>query len=670
MSVREFVLANDSGNGDARARLRERLARNDMGPVVAESTGWVDWDRARILLGQPFDATRIALPKLYQMRRDPMLSFGLMFLKVPMVRSPWYVKCSDAQVADFVDHALRAIWGRLVFQFTNAYDFGYSAVVKRFYLGKPTWTYLDKEALAAGDSDPERKTWDRGVDALLWKPFVALRPEKVEPSWNASGEFNGIAQKGTKHPGVARGPGQPPVDIRLPWALWFTNGRDSEFNSMYGYPRTAPAYRYWWSYWFQWAQMDRSFERWADPPLMGYHPVSGIDDVTGQEVDYSGTMLDVLAKLRSGAAVSLPSTPVTGLLDERTTTLRAWEIKPLEHNVNFGAMRDWADYMDIQKLRALTIPEQALAEGRGGSSSRNVAEEFGQRLMEMQAVSMAELDDEVNRHVIPQLVALNFGPDAPEARKVTTGFDRRDTEAMREMMRLAGQRMTPDRFGADLRAVMEYLGIPVMAPGEIRAAMEREVIEAEKAPRPSIPARVNEAGTTELGQYYDGRERIELASRLMRDQDILELAERVFQLTGELKLTSERATGAVLEATQRALEATAEANEIAAEASERASRAAAEASGVAAMAAREAGESAAAAARDAAEAARESGAKAARAAKDSGAMAAEAVKSVGVVVEKALEASTARRIVHRRVERDDQGEIVGTTEWSEPIAEE
>jgi hypothetical protein len=90
-----------------------------------------------------FDVTKIPLDKLHQMRRDPIIAFALFFIKAQLMKARWVIECEDAQVAAFVDGALREIYASLVTQYLLKLDYGWSAVVKRFTLSKPDWTYID-----------------------------------------------------------------------------------------------------------------------------------------------------------------------------------------------------------------------------------------------------------------------------------------------------------------------------------------------------------------------------------------------------------------------------------------------------------------------------------------------------------------------------------------------
>jgi hypothetical protein len=468
----------------------------------------------RSTLGQPFDATRIPISKLEQMRRDPMIAFGLMFIKVFLARAPWYIKSTDARRAAFIDGALRDIYARFILQYSNSFDYGYSAMVKRFERKQPEWEYYDP-------SDPNGmpiKTWNSSADALVWKPFQALPPRFVYPAFNKAGEFNGFYIKPWGF-GANQFPfetGSQP-DVPLDWALWATNEKDSVFGSLWGYPRTGYSYRYWWAYWYRFGLADRAFEKWADPPVVAYHPAEIVfDQETGQKVNFNAEALALAEKLRSGANVSLPSTVVLGL-DERVTNVREWQLEQIETTANFDALGQSFEYLDVAKLRSLMVPEQAFLEGRGGTSSRNVASTLGDVFEEQQALVKQEIDDHLNRFVIPQLLEANFGPGGPSCRIVTTGFDAKDMETMRSIVQAFAQNAPGRLSSINFRELLDRLGIPLVN-ADAAAKQAEEIIQETVARGPQAqPAQGGPGGQAGVrpgasgkNLYYDARERIEL----------------------------------------------------------------------------------------------------------------------------------------------------------------
>jgi hypothetical protein len=501
--------AQSNGNDDASiARLKKRLSQNRTVSAEDSSMSWVRWQRQEDFLGQPFSVTKIPLTKLEQMSRDSMISLGLMYAKIPLVRAPWYIKCEDPKIAAFVDGSLRRIYGRFILAYCNSFNYGFSAIIKRFEVADNVpWTYVDN----SGEQPEEKPVWtDDVIKPLVWKEFLALNPRTVVPHWNASGDFAGIdlfpSVTGDYTTGSARFPFEPNsggvADIPLDWSLWATNEKDSVFGSLWGYPRIGYAYRYWWSYWYRYGLADRAFEKWADPPIVVRHPTEvGLDTASGENVDYGAEALGLAEKVRSGANVSLPSDPVTGI-DDRITNMRQWEIDTIKTEVEFDALNVAFEYLDVQKLRSVLVPEQAIIEGKGGSSSRNVAQVFGDLFQEFQAVTMEEIDWHINRYMIPQLVEANFGPNAPIVEKITTGFDPADAEAIQALL-VGIANKGDDPLPIDQRKALEKLGVPTLSIDEQNKQIQKAADAAEAALPPAVPgvpgkqATVNQAGLYE-----------------------------------------------------------------------------------------------------------------------------------------------------------------------------
>lgn len=522
----------EGGDRDVRNRLTRRLSQERRPTTQTSSGSWINWNYASEVLGQPFDVQRIPISKLEQMRRDPMLAFGLTFVKVPLIRAPWLIKSSDPQRAAFIDNALRKIYARFIMAYTNAFDFGFSPMIKRFELTRPQWQYMDKE------SGQEKDVWDKGVDALTWKPFLALSPRGATPHWNSKGEFSGIDFAPSGGVGAFGMSGFSPsssasgkvADIPLDWALWATNEKDSVFGSLWGYPRIGYAYRYWWSYWHKFTLADRAFERWADPPVIVYHPADdGIDD-EGNLIDLGDEALAVAEQLRSGANVSFPSMVVRGYADDRPTSVREWTAEQMETKSNFEALNQTFEYLDVQKLRSVMVPEQALVEGKGGSSSRNVAETFGDIFQAAQSVVMQEIDDHINRYMIPQLLEANFGPGGATCEKITTGFDPQDLDTMRTIITAVANKEGVFDLPVDMRELLERLGLPLLSHAASERDFEQRLERMEKiqpilappAPEPTAPT-TGTAGVNAEGKYYRGQERIDLSGWIIERVDELPL---------------------------------------------------------------------------------------------------------------------------------------------------
>ena len=466
-----------------------RLVQDRSPSVRSASSRWVGWGNVAKVLGQPFDSTRIPLSKLMQMRRDPMIAFALSYCKVPLVRAPFLIECARPDVAAAVDELLRKIYGRYILAHCNDFDFGYSPMVKRFAYGHIDATYVK----LSGQSKKEVPAWpDSEVQPVVWRNFVPLHPQRVTPRWSPSGSFAGIdimpAVGETGFSSLGRTNNDKPPDIPIGFALWTTNERDAEFNSIWGYPRIGYAYRYWWSYWYRFALADRAFERFADPAIQVYHPTDVIDDVTGQETAYQAKALQIGEDIRSGATVAMPNTVKEAMDGSAIASMREWEVHQVEGKSDFSALNQAFEYLDTQKVRSVLVPEQALMEGRGGTSSRNVAATFGETFFQSLAVKKEEIDFHLNTYVIPQLVQQNWGPGIP-CRISSKGFDSRDFDAMKQIVQLIGQ-SDPSGLPVDIREVLDQLGIPLKSIDEINAEMQ----QASKVAAETLPPQTNNEG--------------------------------------------------------------------------------------------------------------------------------------------------------------------------------
>lgn len=466
-------------------RVRASVTKKEQAPSSRVQSLFGNWKDVSDQLGSPFEVERIPLSKLRQMRRDPMLGFGLSFIKTPHVRAKWFINAKDsagpnAQIAAHLDHDLRRIYPSFVTQNTNMLDFGFQAIAKRFEFRQPAGTYVQIDPNTG--EQQELPIWNQGnIEPVAWKPFIALRPEGVEPMWNKQGEFDGILYSPsdvntalgitTSAGGTGGSDQESGYKIDLQHALWVTNERDATFGSVYGYPRLGYAYRYWWSYWFRWAIADRAFERKADPSVLVRYPEGYfIDSLTGEETSYQEYALEMGSRMRSGGVIALPSEPFEDA--NGRGTVRQWDIDFTKDAVNFEPFDKSFEYLDVQKIRSLFIPEQAFLEGKGGTSSRNVAAEMGNAFLESQAVLSVQIQENINRYLIPQWLAVNypeFSQAGGTAEIIIQGFADEDTEFMRQLVQLLGQQ----EAGAkeiiklvDLQKVLEDRGTPIVAWAE------------------------------------------------------------------------------------------------------------------------------------------------------------------------------------------------------------
>lgn len=510
------------------ARLREQLLR-DQAPSARKRANYYSLDVLQARLGSPYTARKLPLSTLYEMRTDAILRFAQLSSLVQLFTAKWRIESGSARKAQFIDHALRRILGRWIMQAYESWNFGWASLVKEFGLMMPSWSFVDKDAPGGPRLAP---VWDGAPDvpALVWEPFVPLRPENVSPVYSESGSFNGIALKagygGYGIPTVDILPidvlsdggkateGQQKVD--LDHSLWLVNERDGQFGSPWGFPRLGYAHKFWRASEMTLGILNRSVERKGDPTIIVSYPQGKSRDLDGAEVDNQEVAFRIGELARSGSVLVIPS-EVWGEDQGTSNQTQKWRVETLKFDEQFDKLREVLSYLDVMKFRSMQVSELSLAEGSGGTSSRNVAGETSQRTAEVQIFSQTEWDEVINKYMIPQLADVNFPElrDEP-ARKVTQAFGEDEAQLAAELLRSYAN-ADPTALPMDLPAMLERFQIDALE-GEQLAAWERRMIkqaeESKPAPAPAKPSTngaSGAAGTTDTGFYYDPPERIELA---------------------------------------------------------------------------------------------------------------------------------------------------------------
>jgi hypothetical protein len=486
----------------------------EQAPTLAElSPDQNTWQQFGTQLGPPFDSERVTLAQCRQIRKDPMVAFGMHYRKVPLVRAEWHIDARDnngpnPQVAAFTDSALRKIYARLILQRELCRDFGYQGMVKRFLFQNPGGMWIDPT-----QTDPTqalKPSWDEGeVLPIIWKAPVALRPETAVPTFDDStGEFTGIAYtapqgtRTTKKAGkkTSGGANQGIQQIDIYHAYWAVNQKDDEHGSMYGYPLTGFARDYWWSYRFLFMMANRAYERLALPPILAYHPEgSTLVDAEAQEYRPNWEIaLEAAERLRSNAVAAVPSTMATAGLDA-STTQREWDFKFMETPYEaLTVFNERFNYLNVMKLRSVWVPELAfVGNGVGGNSAGNIAEQMSQVFDESMALAMDEIDEEINRLWIPQLLAINF-PDfinnGGVAKKVSHGFKPEDVEFYKQIIQLLGQTNPEVLAQVDLVEIFRRINTPLKNPEALETERAKLVQQSLAAQAPVVPPVAGQIG--------------------------------------------------------------------------------------------------------------------------------------------------------------------------------
>lgn len=231
------------------------------------------------------------------------------------------------------------------------------------------------------------------------------------------------------------------------------------------------------SYWYRWALADRAFENTVDPTKIVYFPTE-IDEFLDPDADPESVVqrmrdraLRVGESARSGATVALPGDYVEGP-DGRPTTARKWQLSYLEGQQHFADLDASFNHLEILKLRAWMVPEQAFLEGHGGSSSRLVATQLGEVYQESQQLLADRYDRQTNEDMVRQFIEVNF-PDraGTPCRKVTKGLGAIDAQILQQVLTLVGQ-VRGNFLPVNMRKLLEQMGLPLLSKKEWEQEMK------------------------------------------------------------------------------------------------------------------------------------------------------------------------------------------------------
>ena len=239
--------------------------------------------------------------------------------------------------------------------------------------------------------------------------------------------------------------------------------------------------------------------------MLIYHPDGEfIDENTGERLNYAEYAISMGERMRSGGVIALPSEVYED--NNGRGTLRQWEMEFTSDATNFDPFDASFDYLDVQKLRSLWIPEQAFLEGKGGTSSRNVAHELGDSFVESQAVLAAQLVETINRWVIPQWLAVNypeFITGGGSAEFIMQGFADEDIEFVKQVIQLIGQQ---DQGAmeilklTDLKKVLQDAGMPIASVAEQTRRSQELAQAAQAALPPAVTGQAGPGGTVGVTQ--------------------------------------------------------------------------------------------------------------------------------------------------------------------------
>ena len=427
-----------------------------------------------------FNPDNVTLRDRLRMRQDNMIKMGLHYSKAPMITADYDFICDDPQIRAAVKEAYDQIHVSLMRGALNKYDFGFQAAVKRWELGDLKGSYENED----------------GEIVPIW-PYPEVQPVMMAAPVVLPPDFTRVHLEGGKFAGIKtqlqpkNGGDEDDQLVPPEWSLWFVNEYEEEFGNYYGRARIDSAYRFWWSYWFNYHNRDRHAESDADPALQIWYPTGyqvpdplDIDPATGsaRRVSNRDLALEIGEALRSGATIAWPSDVYQ---DEqgRPSAIKLWDAAFLQGGENLNAFTSLLADLEISKLRACLVPEQALVQQRDAPSSKNVAGTYGEVFTESLGLDAQYMDEQITKYLIRPFVVANFGEEAPDCRKITTGFKEEDLTLTTRLIEAAFN-TDPNALPIKFEELLKRANIPVYSAKELQdrgeAAAELQAQQQEE----------------------------------------------------------------------------------------------------------------------------------------------------------------------------------------------
>jgi hypothetical protein len=235
--------------------------------------------------------------------------------------------------------------------------------------------------------------------------------------------------------------------------------------------------------WWDWKQANDGAVRY-DRKVAGSHfvvhfPKGVSEDITGQEVDNSEIANTILASLESSGGIAIPRT-VAAYVSDLSKDEPAWVIEILSDG---GGQQptfiDRLQYLDVNLIRGLILPERAVLEGKHGTLAE--AGEHGDLALTNAELLHEQVTRTTNWYAVDQLLAINWGDEARgTVRLVAAPIQDTKRAFLREVYKhvLTDPSGFLEEFGAlDTEALRDALGVPSLDEGD--RPDEPEVVPVE-----------------------------------------------------------------------------------------------------------------------------------------------------------------------------------------------
>lgn len=356
-----------------------------------------------------FNPDEIPLNTYDRMRWDGQLRLGMMTIKMPIMSRSFWVECEDKDIKAFVYQNLKEIWRPYIKSVLTALDFGFAPHEKIWEIAENYRVVNTKDKI------------DYVGNFIKYRSLKDLCQKTITVDYSDMMKFRGMWQNKNKANSAY---------IKADKAFIFTH--DKEWGNIYGWSRLKPAYNYWYTYWVLDAWHERWLQKRGIPPIIVKYPIGksqvATSGTTPSFKDNADIARDAAKSLQPDSIVTIPS-------DELKTSsgkTGSWSVETLVDNTRIDAFVEAKEALDVRKLRSILVPERAVTQDTSTGSFK-MAESHIWIMMESLKGLIGDIAEHTNQFLIPQLVEVNFGKNAPRAEIEIEEIGRELTSAMFEI---------------------------------------------------------------------------------------------------------------------------------------------------------------------------------------------------------------------------------------------
>ena len=335
-----------------------------------------------------YNPDEIAISTYDMMKRDPTISAGLAFIKLPILALPWRIECVNPKIKAFTENAVKRVWRRLARSMLTAVEYGFASHEKVYD--------LKKVKVKKRNPDGSYEIQFDGM-ALLYKRFKCHYPDSIEIEFDYHENYAGITQ-------LQRGG----KEVYLPPRKSFLFTHEEEFGDLFGRSRLKPAYKYW--YWKEvlYQFMLMYYERRGSPPVIVTAPPGTSKDSAGNRIPNIDRALELGSSLLNNSIAAIPYEA------HKDTKENQWNVSYLSDEKRGEMFLSAINHIDAAILRALWIPERVLTQQSGSGGGYSMATVHADLFLMAELGLISDIESAVDEQILPVLVEANFKPEDRE----------------------------------------------------------------------------------------------------------------------------------------------------------------------------------------------------------------------------------------------------------------